>query len=163
MDEFVTKVDDLKTLESGAKRDNAEGKGSYDLISPFALKRLALVYERGVKQKGARNWEKGIPLSRCLQSSIRHIYQYIEGLRDEDHLMQAAWNLFAVVHFEELIKRNLISSDLNDLPNYSWGDFKNSIEKANGDFLREEIKILNNIKKEEINLGENSKHNRNLF
>lgn len=137
MREYETKVEDLKTFDSGAKRDTTEGKGSYDLISPIALKRLALVYERGAKQKGSRNWEKGIPFSRCIQSSIRHIYQYIEGLRDEDHLMQAAWNLFAVAHFEEIIDRGLLSKELNDLPNYLDEGFKESIEKADKELSNE--------------------------
>ena len=113
------KVRDLIDLESGAKRDNNVGKGAYELISPLALKRLALVYERGASQKGARNWEKGIPFSRCVQSAIRHVFQYLEGMRDEDHLMQACWNLIAVAHFEECIKKGLLPKELNDLPDYN--------------------------------------------
>ena len=112
---------DLKTLDSGEKRDNNEGKGAYELISPLALKRLAGVYERGALQKGARNWEKGIPFSRCIQSALRHTFQFLEGKRDEDHLMQACWNLIAVAHFEEGIKRGLLPKELNDLPNYENG------------------------------------------
>jgi len=118
---FKTKMRDLKTLDSGEKRDNNEGKGAYELISPLALKRLAGVYERGALQKGARNWEKGIPFSRCIQSALRHTFQFLEGKRDEDHLMQACWNLIAVAHFEEGIKRGLLPKELNDLPNYENG------------------------------------------
>lgn len=116
--DFKTKVKDIKTLKSGAKRDDNSGKGAFELISPIALRRLAGVYERG-KLKGARNWEKGIPFSRCIQSSIRHINQYLEGMRDEDHLMQAAWNLFAVAHFEECIRRGILPKELDDLPDYT--------------------------------------------
>lgn len=117
---YITKCDDLKQFESGASRDNPEGKGAYELISPLALKRLALVYERGAKQKGDRNWEKGFPMSRCIQSALRHIEQYLEGLRDEDHLAAASWNLFAAIHFEEQIKRGNLPENLNDLPNYVY-------------------------------------------
>jgi hypothetical protein len=113
---YTTKCKDLKSFESGAKRDNNKGKGAYELISPIALRRLAQVYERGAKQKGARNWEFGFPMSRALQSSIRHIFQYLEGMRDEDHLAQAAWNLFAAIHFEEKIKVGILPKELNDLP-----------------------------------------------
>jgi len=115
---YQTKVKKLIDLKSGAKRDDNTGKGAYELISPLALKRLAGVYERGAKQKGARNWEHGIPFSRCMQSAIRHIFQYLEGMRDEDHLMQACWNLIAIAHFEECIKRGKLPKELNDLPNY---------------------------------------------
>lgn len=62
---------------------------------------------------GDRNWEKGIPTSRLVDSAMRHINQFREGLRDEDHIAQAIWNLACIIHFEEL-KRE----DLNDVPNY---------------------------------------------
>ena len=119
---YKINVDDLQTLPSGAKRDSTTGKGAYELISPIALKRLAIVYEIGGTQKGKRNWEKGIPISRCVQSAIRHIYQYLEGMRDEDHLAQACWNLFAVMHFEEMIERKLLAKEFDDLPNYTIQD-----------------------------------------
>jgi hypothetical protein len=118
MEEFETKIKKLINFKSGAKRDDNKKKGAYELISPLALRRLALVYERGIEQKGARTWEKGIPFSRCVQSAIRHIFQYLEGMRDEDHLMQACWNLIAIAHFEECIKRRILPKELNDLPKY---------------------------------------------
>ena len=116
---YITKAKDIKDFESGAKRDNPEGKGAYELISPIALKRLAQVYERGATQKGDRNWEFGFPMSRCIQSAIRHTFQYLEGLRDEDHLAQAIWNLMACIHFEEMIERGKLPKELDDLPNYT--------------------------------------------
>jgi hypothetical protein len=99
-------------FETGAQRDTREGKGRFDLISPVALRRLALVYERGAKKYDDHNWEKGIPMSRCLDSALRHLNQYKLGHRDEDHLAQAAWNVFSMLHFEEL------RPDLDDLPSY---------------------------------------------
>ena len=107
---FSGKKDEYKT---GATRDQREGKGRFDLITPMMLRRLAGVYERGAKNHGDRNWEKGIPFSRLLDSALRHINQYREGYRDEDHIVQAIWNLACLVHFEDM-KRE----DLNDLPNY---------------------------------------------
>lgn len=120
--DFETKCNNLITLETGAKRDDNTGKGAFELISPFALERLAKVYERGAIQKGPRNWEKGIPFSRCIQSALRHINQTIMGMKDEDHLMQAAWNLFAIAHQEEMIKRGILPPTLNDLPDYNTKD-----------------------------------------
>lgn len=95
---------DRETFASGAVRDVREGKGRYDLISPFALHRLAQVYERGAAKYAERNWERGIPVSRCLDSALRHLNQYRMGLRDEDHLAHAAWNLFAAMHFEAMVE-----------------------------------------------------------
>jgi len=85
---------------TGAKRESKEGKGRYDLISPIALRRLAVVYEKGAVVHEPRNWEKGLPISETLSSAIRHIFQYLAGSRSEDHLAQSAWNLFSVMHLE---------------------------------------------------------------
>lgn len=108
----------LKQFKSGAKRDNAQGKGAYELISPLFMKRMAMVYEKGATQKGNRNWENGFPMSRCIQSALRHLYQRLEGREDEDHTCHAVFNLIALVHFEEQIKRGNLPPELNDLPNY---------------------------------------------
>lgn len=86
---------------SGMVRDTQEGKGRFDLISPFALKRLAVIYEKGSYKYSDRNWEKGTNYGRFISSALRHITQYIMGWRDEDHLAQAAWNLFAIMHLEK--------------------------------------------------------------
>lgn len=98
------------TYKEGATRDSREGKGRYDLISPFFLKRLARVLEIGAKNHGDNNWQKGIPYSRLIDSSLRHISQFNEGLRDEDHIVQAVCNLMFLIHFEEAGR-----NDLNDL------------------------------------------------
>ena len=113
------KCEKLIDYPSGAKRDTTKGKGRYGLISPIMLRRLALLYERGAEQKGDRNWEKGFPFSRALDSAQRHINQYREGHRDEDHPIQAIWNLACVVHFEEMIELGLLPKELNDLPVYT--------------------------------------------
>ena len=102
----------------GAVRDLGDEKGAYDLITPIGLKRVALVYEKGAKKYDPRNWENGIPVGRILQSAIRHLYQYIEGYRDEDHLGHAAWNCLAAIHIEEMVERGLLPKEFNDMPNY---------------------------------------------
>lgn len=91
----------LSEFPSGALREPKEGKGRYDLISPVAMRRLALTLERGAKLHGDRNWERGMPISTYLQSALRHIFQYLDGMIDEDHLSAAFWNLMAAMHTEE--------------------------------------------------------------
>lgn len=110
-----------KTFASGSQRDAPEGKGRYDLISPLALRRLALVLERGAAKYEARNWEKGQPLSQYMNSALRHLCQYIGGMRDEDHLGQALWNVHAALHTEEAIDRGILPAELADLPDYTEG------------------------------------------
>ena len=105
-------------FDTGAQRDVATNKGRYDLISPIVMDRLAKLMERGAVKYDDRNWEKGMPLHVYVDSGLRHIYKFLEGHRDEDHLIAAIWNFSALLHIEEMIKRGKLSKDLNDLPNY---------------------------------------------
>jgi len=105
-------------FSTGSRRDIATGKGRYDLVSPIMMERLAGLLERGADKYDDRNWEKGMPLSVYMDSGLRHIYKFLEGHKDEDHLIAAIWNFQALLHIEEMIKRGKISKDLNDLPNY---------------------------------------------
>lgn len=107
-----------QTFGSGAQRDREVGKGRYDLVTPLAMKRLADIWEKGSLKYSARNWEKGMPLSRYVDSAMRHLFQFLEGRRDEDHAGQSAWNLLCLIHTEECINRGLLPKELNDLPNY---------------------------------------------
>ncbi len=87
------------TFETGATRSKI-APARYDLISPVGLRRLAETYAEGAEIHGDRNWENGLPIDDCINRSIRHIYLYLEGNKEEDHLAHAAWNLFASMHFE---------------------------------------------------------------
>lgn len=104
--------------DTGMQRDTRTGKGRFDLIPPTYLKRLARLYEEGAVKYDDRNWEKGGPLSRFMDSALRHINDYREGCREEDHLVQATWNLIAIIHFEEMIERGLAPKDFYDFPSY---------------------------------------------
>jgi hypothetical protein len=103
----------------GSVRDTQEGKGRYDLISPIALHRLSMVCQQGAQKYGDRNWEKGQPLSRFMDSAKRHLNDYLLGYRDEDHLSQAVWNIMALVHTEEIILQGGLPAFLADLPDYT--------------------------------------------
>lgn len=105
-------------FETGSQRSSGKGKGRYDGISPIMLRRLALLIERGGELYGFRNWEKGFPISRCLDSALRHINQWREGLRDEDHLVQAIFNLMVAIHTMEQISGQRLPDSLYDVPTY---------------------------------------------
>ena len=107
-----------QNFKTGSVRDTRKGKGRFDLISPIALKRLAQHYENGSVKYGDRNWELGQPLSRYLDSLIRHAYCLLEGKRDEDHASAIAWNAFAYIHTEEMIAIGKLPKELNDMPSY---------------------------------------------
>lgn len=112
--EFVTKDSgERESHDTGAVRDVRKGKGRYDLISPFALHRLAQLLERGAIKYEERNWEKGFAYSRCVDSAKRHLNEYVMGLKDEDHLAGVLFNVMAIMHFEQT------HPELNDMPEYS--------------------------------------------
>lgn len=87
--------------DHGAMREPSTGKGAYELISPFAWERIAIWYELGARKYADRNWEKGIPFGRLIQSAIRHMIRWMKGDRSEDHLAAVCWNVMAMIHFEE--------------------------------------------------------------
>lgn len=93
-----------------AVRDMHDGKGRFDLLPMCVLMRLAKHYENGCLKYGDRNWEKGIPCHSFADSAMRHLVKYMDGWKDEDHLIAAIWNLCGLAWTEE--KR----PDLMDIP-----------------------------------------------
>lgn len=105
-------------FSTGSVRDSEEGKGWYAHLSPISLERLAKHMEAGGIKYASRNWEKGQPLARFLESAVRHLYKYLEGHRDEDHLAAAMWNVHGLIHTEEMVRRGRLPAELDNLPNY---------------------------------------------
>lgn len=103
-------------FSTGANRDIQEGKGRYDLLPTRALALLARHFEKGCLKYGDRNWEKGMPLSRYLDSAMRHGFKYLQGETDELHDVAAAWNWFCLLDTKERIKAGLLPQELDDLP-----------------------------------------------
>jgi hypothetical protein len=113
----------------GAIRESLPGKGRYDLISPIAEDALAKLLEKGaikytvtdpetgVVTDGARNWEKGLPLHTFVDSGMRHLRQLMmaEDESEEDHAVAALWNMMALVHTREMIRRGKLPAELDDL------------------------------------------------
>jgi len=62
---------------------------------------LARHYENGSRKYGDRNWEKGIPCHSFADSALRHLFKYMDGQTDEDHLIAAIWNLCGLAWTEE--------------------------------------------------------------
>lgn len=117
MPEFETKDSGQRQeFPTGAERDVRTGKGRYDLLPREAVHRLAQLFERGARKYAARNWEKGMPLSRFIDSGLRHAFQASAGHTDEDHLIAAAWNFLCAVEIQEKIKRGELPAELDDLP-----------------------------------------------
>jgi hypothetical protein len=96
-------------------RDTQEGKGRFDLLPWYVLERLAQHYENGARKYAPNNWRKGIPLSRYMDSATRHLSKFMQGYREEDHLVACIWNLFGYVWTEKQINIGKLPKELNDI------------------------------------------------
>jgi len=94
---------DVTQFPTGAVRSTDADDVRYDLITPIGLRRLAETCAEGAKKYGPYNWQRGIPASVMLNHAIRHIYLWLAGDNEEDHLAHACWNILAVCHFEEVM------------------------------------------------------------
>lgn len=90
-------------------RDVQDGKPRFDLIPTEGLRRLADLYARGAEKYGDDNWKKCQPLSRAYASLFRHMIQWREGDRTEDHMAAVVFNAFALIYYEENLP------EMNDL------------------------------------------------
>lgn len=125
-------------MDSGSQRDTRKGKGRYDLLPTRAIRRLAQHFENGATKYGDRNWEKGQPTSRYLDSAMRHLFAVLEGKTDEDHAAAVMWNIACLIETQERIAGGLLDGYLDDLSKYHNDlydsrvkeDFDDLIEKA---------------------------------
>lgn len=108
--EYKDAAAQLRHFSTGAVRDDATGKGRYDLLPWGAIHALARHCERGAIHYGERNVDKGIPQHSLIDSGLRHLGQYIQGDAEPYHLVAALWNIAWAV--EQEIKR----PELVDLP-----------------------------------------------
>jgi hypothetical protein len=108
--------------EGRAIRDTPTNKPRPDLISPFAEERQGHWLRMGAAKYAERNWEKGMPFSRCVASLKRHVMRYQQGMRDEDHLAAIMFNAMALIHYEEMIERGVLPAELNDMPTYQLSE-----------------------------------------
>jgi len=103
-------------FNTGSKRSASEGRGRYDLLPFEAIRRYALRLQEGAGKYGNRNWEKGQPFSRVIESMIRHAFQYQDGDRSEDHLAAVLFNAGALCHFEREVAEGRLPKELDDMP-----------------------------------------------
>lgn len=108
----------ISVSKAGATRSDRTGKGRFDLLPPQALQKVAIHFEEGGLQRGDRNWEKGIPLARFIDSALRHIFKELSGADDENHMEAAAWNILCYIETRERISLGQLPVELDDLPDY---------------------------------------------
>lgn len=89
-----------RLFDTGAVRDIQEGKGRMDLLPWAAVMEISKHCEAGALKYGEHNVDKGIPTHSLCDSAARHLAKYLDGWKDEPHLLAAAWNLLWAVQME---------------------------------------------------------------
>ena len=109
-------------FETGAKRDMHTGKGRMDLLPWYGIMEVSKHCEEGALKYGEHNVDKGIPLHSLLDSAVRHLAKYMVGIKDEDHLRAACWNLLWALNqrqtHPELDDRFAVKAEEDEKKNY---------------------------------------------
>ena len=105
-----------QVFATGGVRSKASGKGRFDLIPAHPMLRLARHYENGAIKYEDRNWEKGLPLSRFVDSAQRHMNAFMSNDRTEDHLAAVLWNVMGYLWTENEINNGRLPAELADVP-----------------------------------------------
>jgi Domain of unknown function (DUF5664) len=97
---------------SGFRRDTQEGKPDYTLLPLEFLTRWAAHMTKGAEKYGRENWRLAndeAALQRFKASAFRHLMQWLDGDRDEDHAAAACFNLAAAEFVLERLETGLPS------------------------------------------------------
>lgn len=62
---------------------------------------VSLLYEAGAEKYGENNWMLGMPVSRFIQSALRHWLKHRAGWLDEPHYRAFVWNVLCVIWMHE--------------------------------------------------------------
>ena len=109
-------------FETGSKRDNQIGKGMPSLLQFMALIEVSKVSESGAVRYGKDNWRKGQPISRYLDSALRHLVKFTCNWQDEPHIEQCIWNLLCIKETKMMIALGKLPKSLDDIPNEFFED-----------------------------------------
>ena len=114
-DSVLSRGGEVRTVETGSRRDSRKGRGRFDLIPPYFLRRLAKHYENGAAKYGDNNWKKGQPLRWYIDSAFSHLVAIMEGRDDEDHETAAIWNLISFMWTKQMISQGKLPPELDDM------------------------------------------------
>ncbi len=118
-DEIKIEPGERRSFSTGAERQASSGKGTPVLVPGDAIMDIAKHFEKGAAVYGARNWEKGIPLSELLNSLERHLQQEKMGSTEEPHARALVWNALVYLATKLRIENGLLPAELNDMPVYA--------------------------------------------
>jgi hypothetical protein len=101
---------------TGALKEE-EGKAKLGNVPVAVLERIARRLEIGTQKYGKDNWKLGLKNSDCIHAALRHIYAYVEGQHNEDHLGAALTNLSFIAYNEKKFKDNIKICDIGGIKN----------------------------------------------
>lgn len=104
-----------ENFDTGSVRDTRKGKGRFDLLPPRGLREVAQHFEAGAAKYGDNNWTLGQPLSRFMDSGLRHAFLVLQDQQDENHAAAACWNLLCFLDTRARIREGLLPSELDDI------------------------------------------------
>lgn len=87
---YFQKTREIKYLYQTLEESMQEDK-------PYLILELSKHFEKGAEKYDERNWEKGIPVNRYIDSAIRHYLKYLDGQKDEDHFIAFIWNITCLI------------------------------------------------------------------
>jgi hypothetical protein len=83
--------------ESGGQQSTIEGR--FDLIPPVAMFELAKIMEYGARRYAPNNWRK-IPIDDHVNHALSHLFAYLAGDRQDDHLGHALARMAMAVEMQ---------------------------------------------------------------
>lgn len=118
----VTHLHDIALLVSCRMVDGVPFMGDY--LHPLVYQRVGKWLALGASKYEERNWEQGIPISRCVASLYRHVLALKVGKTDEDHAAAVFTNCMFIIHYKIMIERGVLPKQLDDMPDYTtkWED-----------------------------------------
>lgn len=94
----LTHMTPMSTNLAGGKQSHI--KRDFTLIPPDALAQVARVLHDGAQKYDKDNW-KLIPCDDHINHALNHIYLYLAGNMEEDHLPHAATRLLMALELED--------------------------------------------------------------
>jgi hypothetical protein len=142
--EIKKQMGGLRDFGTGATRSKDADGERYDLISPFALKRVAKIMAEGVITHGEANWEKGIPLDATLNHLERHLQLWKmerktgKKIDRDDHMAKVIWGAMAICHYEDAgpLDYGVL------VPHGELGNKKPPVEDSVEDFVAECVRVI---------------------
>ena len=105
----------MSHFDTGAVRDAMQNKGLPSQMPMSALRAAARRFEDGAEKNGKDNWKKGIPLSRYIDSIYRHLWDFMDGDQEEDHLAAVIWNAMCLYETKDRIDEEVLPDSLDDI------------------------------------------------